>query len=91
MKELRKPELLEEQELDEFIATVQANKTSSGNKMAIKKKSNLYIRMKDLEYQIKDYVKKYAGTPAFDPCEFGKLNTEYFNVRFKYDELNGKI
>lgn len=91
MKELRKPELLDEQELDEFIAKVQANKKDNGNKMAIKKKSNLYVRIKDLEYQIKDYIKKYAGTTAFDPCEFGKLNTEYFNLRFRYDEINGKI
>lgn len=60
-------------------------------KDAIKKNSNLYVKIKDLEYQIKDYIKKYAGTTAFDPCEFGKLNTEYFNLKFKYDELNGKI
>ena len=91
MKELKKPELLSDEELDEFVANVKANKKNDGNKIAIKKKSNLYVRIKDLEYQIKDYIKKYAGTTAFDPCEFGKLNTEYFNLRFKYDELNGKI
>ena len=47
--------------------------------------------MKDLEYQIKDYIKKYAGTTAFDPCEFGKLNTEYFNLRFRYDNIAGNV
>ena len=88
MKEL---ELISENELDEFIASVQANKKEDGNKMAIKKQSNLYARMKQLEFEIKEYIKKFAGTTAFDPCEFGKLNTEYFNLRFKYDNLNGKV
>ena len=56
-------------ELDEFIASVQANKKEDGNKMAIKKQSNLYARMKQLEFEIKEYIKKFAGTTAFDPCE----------------------
>lgn len=60
-------------------------------KNAIKKNSNLYILMKDAEFKVKDYIKKYANTTAFDPCEFGKLNAEYFNLRFQYDDLNGKV